>query len=358
LLDLHLHFSIPGLPAGIRDYEVSGRQMLRSGVTSGRLHLASLEQAAALRRMGLEDCLAIPGIQAGGFGLAGGAPNLEGAGYTGVRNPADARAKVERIADAELQWVPVHEIDKFSDAERKALFAAAAERKLRVFSEAIRPDEVRESLRWQVDTLDYIDRTAAPTYPDEIMQLLRGRRRTAAAVPTVGLFAWYASLSNGSASLDEPFLYEVLTPSAAEQVRARAKRDLASSEYVVSSAKFVATLDRKLRDLIGTGIPVAIGTDAGSPAQLHAGAIWREMDTWRSYGIAHEVVLRAATSTPAAILRERDIGHLRRGARADFVLYRGRVTEGRFEASRVRAVGKGGALFVHEGKWVGPSLAQ
>ena len=120
----------------------------------------------------------------------------------------------------------------------------------------------------------------------------------------------------------------------------------------------MATLDRKLRDLIDTGIPVAMGTDAGSPAQLHAGAIWREMDTWRSYGIAHQVAVRAATSIPAAILREPDVGHLRRGARADFVLYRGLITEGTFDASRVRTVGKGGVLFVHEGKWVGPSMRQ
>ena len=90
----------------------------------------------------------------------------------------------------------------------------------------------------------------------------------------------------------------------------------------------------------------------GSPVQLHPGAMWREMETWRSYGVAPEVVLRAATSIPAAVLGERDIGHLKPGARADFVLYRGRITEGKFEASRVRAVAKGGVLYVAEGTWV------
>jgi imidazolonepropionase-like amidohydrolase len=354
LIDLHLHFSIPGLPAGVRDFEVSGRQLLRYGVTAGRLHLASLEQAADLRRRGMEDCAAIPRIQAGGPGLGGGAPNVDGPVFAGVRSPEDARAKVERAADAGLQWVALHDILKFSAAERDALFAAAAARKLRVFSAAYTPEELRESLRRPVSTVDYIDRTDAPAYSDEMLRMLHSRRRTVAAVPTIGIFAWYAALRNGTASLDEPSLYEFLRPQDFEPVRARAKRDLSGNEYVASSVKFAPTLPRKLRDLIGTGVPVAIGTDVGSPAHLHPGAIWREMEAWRSYGVPHDQVLRAATNVPAAILEERDLGHLGPGARADFVLYRGRVTQGIFEANRVRAVGKGGALFVNEGRWVGP----
>lgn len=352
LLDLHLHFVIPGLPKGTRDFEVAGRQLLRSGVTSGRLHLASLEQAADLRRRGLEDCAAMPRIQAGGPGVGGGAPGVEGSMFTGVRSPEDAGRKVERIADAGLEWVALHDIHKFSGAEREALMAAATRRRLRIFSAAVSPEEVRESLRWPIDTLDYIDRTEGASYAPELIKLLRARRREVAAVPTVGIFAWYASLRNGSATLDEPFLYEFLSPSAAEAVRAQAKRDLASNAYIADSTSFVATLGRKLQELIRTGMPVGMGTDVGSPAQLHPGAIWREMEAWRSYGVAPAIVIRAATSVPAAILRERDIGHLRPGARADFVLYRGRVMEGGFAANRVRAVGKGGALVVREGKWV------
>lgn len=272
LLDLHLHFVIPGLPKGLRDFDVSGRQLLRYGVTAGRLHLAPLDQAAGLQRMSLDECAAIPRVQAGGTGIAGGAPDVQGAAFAGVRSPDDARAKVERIADAGLQWVPLHDIHKFSASEREALFEAAARRKLRVFSSAMNPDEVRESLRWQVDTVDYIDRTEAPTYSSEITRLLRGRRRTVAAVPTIGIFEWYESLRNGAASLDDPLLYEFLRPSDAEQVRTRARNDLATNEYVTASAKFVPTLRRKLHDLISTGVPVAIGTDVGSPAQLHPGA--------------------------------------------------------------------------------------
>ncbi|MDX2153707.1 MAG: amidohydrolase family protein [Bryobacteraceae bacterium] len=356
LLDLHLHFVIPGLPQTVRDFEVSGRQLLRYGVTGGRLHLATLEQAAELRRLGMDDCVAVPRIQAGGPALGGGAPDADFPVYKGVRSAEDARSKVEKMADRGMQWVAVHDIHKFSEAERKALFAAAGQRRLRVFAAAMSPEELREALRWPVHTVDYIDRTEAAGYTDELLRGLRRRRRTVAAVPTIGIFAWYAALKSGSASLDDAYLYEFLSDAEAEQVRATARRDLQQDKYVSASARFAPTLPRKLRELVDIGVPMALGTDVGSPAQLHAGAMWREMEAWRSYGAPRETVLRAATRGGAEILGEREMGRIEKGARGDFVLYRGRVMEGAFEAGRVRAVAKGGVLLVSEGKWVGPRL--
>lgn len=61
-----------------------------------------------------------------------------------------------------------------------------------------------------------------------------------------------------------------------------------------------------------------------------------------------------ATENGARVLRADDIGHLVVGSRADFVLYRGNVEQGRFEMERVMAVGKSGVLYVADGKWAGP----
>jgi len=356
LLDLHLHFVIPGLPKTTPDYEISGRQLLRYGVTAGRLHLASLDQAVSFRRMGLDDCSAMPRLQAGGPAIGGGAPNVDNPVFGGVKTPEEARAKVERLATAGLQWLPIHNIDKFSEPERASLFHSAAQHRLRIFTAALNPNELRQALRWPVHTVDYIDRTESPTYPPELLRLLRNRRRSLAAVPTIGIFAWYAALKSGTASLTEPYLYEFLTPANAALVQSRALQDLAGDPYVAASAKFLPTLPRKLLELIATGVPVALGTDVGSPALLHPGALWREMETWRAYGVPPQTVLRAATSLPAAILGEPDLGRLHVGARADFVLYHGSILNGAFQADRVRAVGKGGVLFVNDGNWVGPPV--
>ena len=77
---------------------------------------------------------------------------------------------------------------------------------------------------------------------------------------------------------------------------------------------------------------------------FQANAIWWEMQAWRAAGVPHREVLTAATVNGARVLRQADVGHLRPGARADFVLYRGDVGEGAFDVERVKAVARGGVL--------------
>lgn len=103
--------------------------------------------------------------------------------------------------------------------------------------------------------------------------------------------------------------------------------------------------DRELR---------VIGTDCGSPANFQADSIWWELENWRKLGVAPSEVIGAATTRGAALLRMPDVVALKVGARADFVLYQGSVTGGKFDVRRVRYVAKGGELFVKDGRWVGP----
>ena len=70
-------------------------------------------------------------------------------------------------------------------------------------------------------------------------------------------------------------------------------------------------------------------------------------------GISHRDALVAATEGSARVLQATDIGRLAVGDRADFVLYRGNVEDGGFEQARVLAVGKGGVLYVTNGRWAG-----
>jgi len=114
------------------------------------------------------------------------------------------------------------------------------------------------------------------------------------------------------------------------------------------------TLAGKFAQLLATGAPIATGTDVGSAGHFHAGAIWWELEAWRAFGARPRDALVAATVTAANVLRDQRAGKLEVGAHADFVLYSGDVEKGTFELERVRAVAKGGVLFVRDGKWVGP----
>lgn len=351
LVDPHLHLSIPGVPASENPELAAGRQLLRSGVTAGRLHLAPLEKARAAKRLALEPCSPLPFLQAGGPGIAGGVPDLDGPQYGGVKDAADARAKVRRIAEAGLDWVALHDIEKFSPDERSALLAEARHHRLRIFVAATTAEQARLGLELPADSLDYIDRTPAPAYPPEL--LAAWRKRKVPAVPTLGVFALYASCRPPSSCPAAPPT-SFLSAAAAEAAATRYRADLANHPYVQEAAAFWPTLPRKLADLRATGAPVLLATDVGSPAHLHEGAIWWEMQTWKRFGVPPLEILRTVTARNAKFLGFADRGVLRPGAVADFVLYQGDPREGSFSLARVLAVGRAGALLVESGRWVGP----
>jgi imidazolonepropionase-like amidohydrolase len=145
------------------------------------------------------------------------------------------------------------------------------------------------------------------------------------------------------AALAHPSNFRFFSPDDARFVLASARRDL-DGETTTRTLGYAATLAAKLRELRTLGHPVAVGSDAGSPMHFQANAIWWEMEAWRAAGVAHREVLTAATVNGARVLRQADLGHLRPGARADFVLYRGDVEDGAFDVGRVIAVARGGVL--------------
>jgi imidazolonepropionase-like amidohydrolase len=78
-----------------------------------------------------------------------------------------------------------------------------------------------------------------------------------------------------------------------------------------------------LKKAVASGVNMAVGTDAGSP-QLPHPTLPYEVWLWnKEAGIEPLEVLRAATVGSARALgREEDIGLLKPGYRADFVLYK------------------------------------
>lgn len=74
------------------------------------------------------------------------------------------------------------------------------------------------------------------------------------------------------------------------------------------------------RDL---GVKVALGTDAGSLGVLHGESLVEEMKLFRQAGYSLSETIRCATATGAELLGLKDLGLVRQGARASFVIARG-----------------------------------
>jgi imidazolonepropionase-like amidohydrolase len=355
LIDAHLHFVVPGgLPPGdggaarTDAAALTGRQLLRSGVTAGRLHLASLDEASGLKARSLEPCAPLPRLQVGGPGISGAAardfPNFQGA-----RSVEDARAKVARAREAHLDWIAIHDADRFAPGVLPALADAARAAGIRLFAAATSPAEIAAALAIAPDTLDYVEQSGDP-FPAAILDAIRSHRDLV-LVPPVGIFHRTGEYLKRPDAIDEAANFEGFTASDRGFAVANARKALDGPDGA-RARRLVPVLPAKLRQLRGLGLPIALGSDTGSPLHFQGGAIWWELEGWRAFGATAHDALVAATDGGARVLRATDIGRLAPGTRADFVLYRGDVEQGPFDLARVLAVGKDGVLFVEDGRWI------
>jgi len=343
-VDLHLHFVIPGgLQAGEKPRtdvsDISGRQLLRSGITSGRLHLATLDEAVALKRGSADPCQPWPRVQVGGPGLSGAVERDYG-NFQGARSTDDAVAKIEKFRGAAVDWVAIHDADRFAPGVLETIARAARAASIRLMAAGSTPAEIAAALTIQPDTLDYFDRSAAPRYPDEILQAMR-KQPNLALVPTPGVPFRTVAYVKTPSLLENPAGFDQLVERDRTFVIATAKKDLAGPE-AGRSERVMQSLPEKFQQLRGLGLTMAVGSDAGSTLHFPADAIWWDLEAWRSLGVPHREVLMAATEAGARVLRTADTGRIAVGSRADFILYRGEVESGPFEVSRVLAVVKEG----------------
>jgi imidazolonepropionase-like amidohydrolase len=346
LVDSHLHFTIPGgLPPnpGARTdmSDIGARQVVRAGVTSGRLHLASVEEAARLKARSQDPCAAMPRLQVGGPGLSGAAEK-DGSSFQGARTVEDGVAKVQRFAAAGVDWIAIHEAHRFAPGVLEAIASAARQFDVRLMASGSTRDEITAALTIDPDTLDYFDRTTDAGYADAVLLLMRSHERMI-LVPTPGVPYRTVEYRKQPQRLEDPANFELLSPADRAFVLENAKKDLDGTD-AQRAVDVVPTIANKLRQLRSLGLHMAIGSDAGSTLHFQPNAIWWELEAWRTAGVSHRDALIAATESGARVLQLSDVGHLRPGARGDFVLYRGNVEEGAFDVGRVVAVGRGGVL--------------
>lgn len=359
-IDSHLHLSYVGRPnARPGDHRwgsaaVTGPQLLSAGVTSGRIHLLDLNNGAMLRAESQNDCAPLPRLQAAGPAfIPGTTTSYESAVWT-VTSLDDARDRVHRIKAAGFEWMAIHEAHRFSDVERATIIGAARELGLRVLGSGYTQDEVASSLPLKPDTIDYVDVSPAAEYAPQLIDAARAQPALI-WVARLGVHERYRAHQQDPALIAKALNFEFVPTEDVADVRAAWEKEIADRDGAHAKRMDGAypTIRRKFQQLRESGITLAAGTDSGSPAQGHRDAIWWELRTWVDYGATPTEALKAITVNGAKVLHDDSVGVLRAGSRADFVLYRGNVSRGEFDAGKVTHVAKGGVLFVSDGKWTG-----
>ncbi|WP_428263357.1 amidohydrolase family protein [Haliangium sp.] len=366
LIDSHVHFDAlaaakdrqSALDVRTEIFPITMRQTLASGVTTARVHLAALDDLELMKALAADDCFPAPRMALAGPGLLGGAPEVDARLMRGVAGPDDAKDKVATLAQLGAEWVALHGIARFADAELDAIVAAAADAGVQLMADTDGLDDLEVALRWPVSSGEYLNRSQTPRYPESLMAAITARDGPFFVVPPVGYYRRSHLYARGGEAAIDPAVLAFVDEELAGQMRAGFADEFERDPYVAGALESYPTHRDKFHQLRTAGARLVIGSDSGSLGQFHYDAVWQEMAAWHVYGVAPDEVVAAATTRPAGLLRRSDVGVIAAGARGDVVLYDGDIAAGSFERAHVRAVVKGGVVFVAESQWVGPDRAQ
>ncbi|KRA45340.1 amidohydrolase family protein [Pseudoxanthomonas sp. Root630] len=343
LWDMHVHLMINGhadydhwdktYPAQFRDVIMpsSAKQLLLAGVTGARDLGGPLEDSIAVR-----DAInrgRIPGptlFVSGPFIQKKPYPGTEQFRW-GVDSPADARAKIRRIAQAGVDVVKLIDQDGMSDAELAAIVDEAHKHGLPVVAHAHRPEEIRRGLKFGVDCFEHTGLAASPEYPPDVIAALRERTGNMASgplfwTPTIeGLYNFPHTVKNHE-FIDGTDWHVGLTPAIIDDIKQSLEHPERISYFQQTPQRW-PTLQRKFQQLRESGAMLLIGTDSGIPMKFHSGSTWNELDVWvNKLGVPAIDAIRAATYWPAVAMKaDKDYGTVTEGKYADIIAVKGDV---------------------------------
>jgi imidazolonepropionase-like amidohydrolase len=120
---------------------------------------------------------------------------------------------------------------------------------------------------------------------------------------------------------DDPFFLEAAQQSEIERVsQPDFRAQVAASPAAAGYRRALVQAQDNLRVLVGSGVPVAFGTDSGPPGRFPGYFEHLEIDLMREAGLTSREILLSATSVAANCLALDEVGTLEPGKWADFIV--------------------------------------
>ncbi len=298
-------------------------QLLMAGVTSARDPMAPTDAVLHVKHRIAAGEIPGPTMYVSGALLEHkGPPGFESFRMS-VAGVADARAKVNMLADKGVDLIKLLCVPEMTVEEATAVVGQAHARGLKVLAHGRTDAEVRKCLAAGIDDFQHLSPQAV--FPDDIVASIRERiaRRPLLWTPTVGELYSYDRMRTNAEILDDPAWHRGLPAPMVEDVR----RSMAAFRKTVASRPPLdrATLKAKFDQLRDLGVPMLVGTDSGSPGHFHPQSVWLELDAWVSdLGVDPMTAIRAATIVPAEVMGvQRDYGSIDAGKYADIIAVHG-----------------------------------
>ena len=309
---------------------MAARQLLQAGVTSARDLAAPLQAAIRVRERIRDHLLEGPTIYVAGPRLQKLVPAGLEAWQWAVSGAADARARVQALAEAGVDYLLLAEVDLWTAEELTAAVGEARLRGLPVHAMAERPADVERGVLLQFDGFLGTGMGAGP-FPDNVVlalhqRLMQPAARALAWTPAISALLNYESLRVNAEPLDDPRTTEQLPPLVAADILG----SLANLERLTAfemPAIRAQSLCTKLQQLEDAKLTLLLGSDAGAPGHLHSRATWQEIDFWvRQCGVPALRAIQAATHDAATAMGVgHETGTISPGKFADIIAVRGDV---------------------------------
>ena len=178
-------------------------------------------------------------------------------------------------------------------------------------------DDAKKLLKAGADMLAHSIRDRAAD--DEVVRLMQEKKTFYCATLTRELSTYvYASMPTFFSDpfflreYDKQTLAPLLAPSRQQQMRNSKSAQTYKQQLPVAMAN--------LKKLSDKGIPIVMGTDSGFPLRFIGYFEHVEMEMMSQAGLTPMQILVSATKTPAEYLKLKDIGLIKPGYKADFVI--------------------------------------
>jgi len=358
LIDMHVHFP-PDTP--LHQTELFAFLFLYHGVTTVRDAADIDGTATALAREGVRDG-AFPGPRIFACGPLVDGPGPIWKNTLVVSEPGEAAAAVAKIAEGGFDCVKVY--DSLSAESLAAVQKAARERGLPVIG------HVPRRVPFEVARLDDVQHLtgAAPSPPggdlrpfpknmvawsqvddsriDFIVET--SKRYGIAHTPTLVAGERLRALQDFSALRESPDaallprFYRNVVWSLSDGVPVVRRLEQEDFPVLTEAGLRGARLVKRLH---AAGVPIFAGTDTQNPFVVPGASLWRELRLLEAVGLTPEQALAAATTVPAAFLREPGLGRLEPGAPADLLVLREDPTRSLDALDSLEAVIANGRLY-------------
>jgi imidazolonepropionase-like amidohydrolase len=261
-----------------------------------------------------------------GFGVRDGLPPLS-MGTDMVYRPTtadEARKDVDELAQHHPDMVKLWlddfwgQFPKMKPEIYAAIIDEAHKQHLRVAAHVYHEEDAQRLVDDGVDVLAHSVRDAE--IPDSLVAEMKSKN--VAYIGTMSLDGFLTAYADDPAWLNDPFFRDALEPGVYEMITSpQYKQSVQSDKKTPLEINAQAIEKKNMKKIFDAGILVALGTDSGAtPTRAFGFAEHQELQLLVDAGLTPLQAITVATKNGAELLRAGDIGVLRPGMKANFIV--------------------------------------